>query len=116
LRAWALPWRAYSGDSVGHAGENLGDVAYFDLPGLAVEFPRHVEQTAEISGQYRFGASRGNIGHHLVGNFPVFDTATCNKRSALRKRPGDYGCARKPRMDQEQTIDILQFRVWKIRR
>jgi hypothetical protein len=27
-------------------------VAYFDLPGLAVEFSRHVEQTAGISGVF----------------------------------------------------------------
>jgi len=45
-------------------------VAYFDVPALPVEFARHIEQTAEISGQDRFGAGCGDIGglvaHHLV--------------------------------------------------
>ena len=65
-----LPRRADGRDTVSHAGENLGDVAYFDVPALPVEFARHIEQTAEISGQDRFGAGCGDIGglvaHHLV--------------------------------------------------
>jgi hypothetical protein len=32
--------------------KTLGGVAYFDLPGLPVEFSRRVEQTAEISSVF----------------------------------------------------------------
>ena len=109
-----LPRRADRRDSVGHAGENLGHVANFDLPALPVEFARHVEQTAEISGQNRFGAGCGDVGrlvgHHLVGNFRVFDAEGAAK-AAAHFRPRQFldaqtanGCEKLARLELDAEL------------
>ena len=66
-------------------------MANLDLLALPVEFARHVQQTAQIPRQDRVGASCGDvgclIGHHLVGNFRVFDAEGAAKAAA-------YFCSR----------------------
>src|SRR5262249_60060783 len=75
-----------SGDIIGHAGEPLRDMAGFDPPALPKELAGDVEQTAEIPGQNRLGVGGGNIaclvGHHLIGNFRIFDAEGAAKATA----------------------------------
>ena len=61
-------------------------MARFDPPAFSVEFACYVEQTPKIAGQNRFGAGRCNIarlvGHHLVGDFWIFDAESPAKTAA----------------------------------
>src|SRR5712691_5197893 len=109
-----LPWRADRRNFLGHAGEHLGDVTNFDPPALPIELARHIEQTAEIPSQNRFGAGGDDVGflvgHHLVGDLRVFDAKGATKAAAqlgprqlLQPDPGNR-CKEQPRLKLDPEL------------
>ena len=60
---------------VAHVGQHLGDVAHLHRAALALQLARHVHQAAEIAGQQRVGAGRGDVAgllaDHGVGDLGI---------------------------------------------
>ncbi len=82
----------------GHVGQHLGDVAHPHRAAQALQLARHVEQAAEIAGQQRVGAGRGDIGrfvaHHafdisgyLTQNVPPKPQQTSGVAISLSRSP-----------------------------
>ncbi len=67
----------------------------------------HVEEAAEIAGEHRIGAGRGDVGglvgHHLVGDFRIFDAERAAEAAAdLGARQLLEASARRPRRSRRR--------------